>query len=86
MKRNRILSILLILSFLLVVGCGGNSLTKSCDSLTDVSEFLNQVQVQMQIDLASDPNLDLVGELNMINQAQSVIQSLTGSICALKNL
>lgn len=84
MEKVLTVTFMAILVFSLI-GCGGNALQRSCDSLTDVGEYLSIAHIQAQTAYRIDSNLVSMEIIEVIGEAQDIITSLAGTACSLED-
>ncbi len=66
-----------------LIGCGGNTFTRSCDTLTSVNADINEVYLAIQAVHEQDPNILSETDIQNLINARAALMSFTDGICVI---
>lgn len=83
MYKKGIVLLISIFILMFLMGCGGNTFSRSCDTLTGVNEDINEVYLAIQAVHNQDPNILSETDIQNLFNARSALMSFTDGICVI---
>lgn len=83
MYKKGIVLLISIFIMLFLIGCGGNTFSRSCDTLTGVNEDINEVYLAIQAVHEQDPNILSDTDIKNLFNARSALISFTDGVCVI---